>query len=96
MSALALNGSCFTSLILREKNCINPICTKPRLRGCMIAALDRASSFWQSAGTKCLTSALRFDSPDDASVLLGPEGARHRLGRYGKAAGSSASPAALL
>jgi hypothetical protein len=33
----------FTSLILREKICINPICTKPRLRGCMIAALNWAS-----------------------------------------------------
>src|SRR5215831_9271178 len=40
-------GKCssFISMILREKICINPICTKPRLRGCMIAGLDRASPF---------------------------------------------------
>ena len=48
---------------------INPICTKPPQRGCMIAGPDRASpSLASASGTKVLPllCALRFDSPDDA------------------------------
>src|SRR5262249_27975573 len=78
------NAVVFISLIPRENICINPICTKPRLRGCIMAGLDRASPFpWQSSGAKCV-----------APVLLPPGRPpppcyRLRLGRYGKAAGLS-------
>jgi len=54
--ALALNSSCFTSLILCEKICINPICTKPRLRGCMIAGLDRAFPVPMASGDEVCCS----------------------------------------
>ena len=53
-----------------------PICTKPAMRGCMIAALDR---FF------LMVFSPRFDSPNDTS-------ASSRLGRYGKAAGFGTLP----
>src|SRR5262249_51306828 len=78
------NAVVFISLIPRENICINPICTKPRLRGCIMAGLNRASPFpLQSSGTKCVAPVLFAPvRPPQRCHLL-------RLGRYGKAAGLS-------
>src|SRR5215813_9484253 len=79
-------GKCI-SLILREKICINPICTKPRLRGCMIAGLDRASPFLGNLRGRSVLLLLLH------TPVRQPQ-RHHRkcsFGAYGKAAGSYSS-----
>src|SRR5262249_32733813 len=79
------NAVVFISLIPRENICIKPIFTKPRLRGWIIAGVERASPFplqflgTEGGGAVVLLPTVR---PPQRCHLL-------RLGRYGKAAGLS-------